>query len=205
MIQPFQITLQRFPDLLRGRSPACSVSSPRSAGSTTNGTHPRAHPIRRAATLVELMCSITIISIVAALVLPVITGAAENYAAMNAARGATERVSFAMERCVRLLRDVPRESTGNNLAISSANSTSIVFSDGRGVEKIGDVLFWRDSTGSSVICESVESFTIDYLAQDGVTSVLGSPATARRFNITLRAAGAEIRCSATARVGLLGT
>ncbi len=158
----------------------------------------------RAMTLVEVVCAIVVIGVVAAVVLPVIGGATDAYASASATRGAVESVAYALERGTRLLRDAPPGAAEGTLGIAVATPTSVVFSDGRGLELDGETLLLRSGPSDTApLCRSVTAFELTFLARDGVTSVAGSPAMTHRVNIRLAAAGAELRTSAFPRVGLV--
>jgi len=160
---------------------------------------------RGAFTLVEILASIVVISVVAAVVLPVITGATDTYSNAATTRRAAERGSYAMERTIRLLRDTPEGVTTDTVGISTAAADSILFTDGRGLSLSGTTLSLRDTDGTTAaLCEDVTTFTITYFGEDGVTSTIATPNTTQRYNITIVSGGFELRSSTLARVRAMG-
>lgn len=158
----------------------------------------------RAMTLVEVVCAIVVIGVVAAVVLPVIGGATDAYAGASATRSAVESVAYAVERAARLLRDAPPGASEGTLGIAAATPTSVVLSDGRGLELDGATLLLRAGPAdTSPLCRGVTVFELTYLSRDGVTSAAGTPSATHRINIRLAAAGAELRTSVFPRVGLV--
>lgn len=149
--------------------------------------HARSIPARcRAATLVELIVSITVLAIVSGISLPVIMGATDAYAGAAETRRACERGAYALERSIRLLRDAPEGATAGTVGVSSLTASEIVFDDGRGLRLTGTTLFLLESGGvESILCENVDAFTISCLADDGVTSTAGTPTTTQRFHLSL--------------------
>lgn len=162
-------------------------------------------PSRCAFTLLEGLLSIVIIAVIAAVTLPVVTGAADNYASAATARRSTEEVAFAMERAVRLLRDAPGGPTTNTIGITSAAPTEVVFADGTSLSLQGDQLMMTADSGSGqgVLLKNVEDFEVRYLAQDGVTDCGADPQNTHRFFVIIKAGGAELRCIAFPRVRMV--
>jgi type II secretory pathway pseudopilin PulG len=119
----------------------------------------------------EGLLSIVIIAVIAAITLPVVTGATDNYAYAAAARRSTEEVAFAMERAVRFLRDAPAGAAANTIDIASAAPTEVIFADGTSLNLKGDQLMLTTDSGAGegLLLNGVEEFEIRYLAQDGVT------------------------------------
>ncbi|MFO0831614.1 MAG: type II secretion system protein [Phycisphaerales bacterium] len=161
--------------------------------------------IRAAFTLLEGLLSIVVIAIIAALTLPVVNGATDNFAEASSARRATENVAFAMERTVRLLRDAPPGTTINTLDITSASQDALVFGNGSSIAlQSGQLMLTTDTAaGAGVLLSGVQTFQLQYLGEDGVTSTLTAPATTQRFVITIRAGNAELRCVAFPRVRMV--
>src|SRR3954462_12615994 len=103
--------------------------------------------LRRAFTLLEATVTIVIISVIAAVLVPVIDSAGDAYANAAAVRRTAEKGAFAMERAIRLLRDVPPGAARGTVDIAIANPAQIRFGDGRGLEISGTTLRLRDGTG----------------------------------------------------------
>lgn len=161
------------------------------------------HSSRRAMgmTLVEMMASIVVLSVVGATTLPLLFVAGDSLADATQTRRSAEHAAFAMDRTIRLLREAPEGATRGTLAISSASPSSVRFGDGRGIELTGSTLYLYDSAGTrAVLCEDVRTFTLGYLAKDGTTSTLATPATTQRFTISMNVGGMELGSAAFARV-----
>lgn len=158
---------------------------------------------RRGMTLVEVVCAVVVIGVIAAVVMPIIAGATDAYASASSTRAAVESVAFALERSARLLRDAPPGAAEGQVGIASAGAAAITFTDGRGLELDGTTLLLRTGPSDTApLCRGVTAFELTYLASDGVTSVQGTPALTQRLNIRLAAAGAELRTSVFPRVGV---
>lgn len=167
---------------------------------------PRTRPSRRAFTLVECVCAITVIAITSAVVLPVVGSATTAFANAASARDTSEGVAYAVDRCAALLRDTPPTAAGGALAIASASASAITLSDGRAIAFSGGVLSLTDATGASgPLLRGVESFSLGLFGQDGATSTLAAPATTWVYTLRLRKAGFELRTVVFARARSLGT
>ena len=154
----------------------------------------------RAFTLVELTVTVVVMAIVASLLIPVIHGAADAYGSSVSARQTSERVAYAMERTLRLLRDVPLGASDATVGIAAASTDAVTFSDGRRLWLDSGSLILTDSGVDAPLCRDVQTFEIAYLAQDGQASTLSTPSTTQRFNVTIKSGGFELRGSAFARV-----
>lgn len=160
---------------------------------------------RRGLSLIETMVSLTVLSVMAAVSLPLIDGATDAYLQSSALRSSTENVAFALDRCVRLLRTIPLAADAQGVAIASVSATAVRFTDGRGLELSGTTLLMRDATGSTApLCTDVREFELLPLASDGATSTAAQPAATRRFNIKVRTSAVDMRTAAFIRVGALG-
>ncbi len=158
--------------------------------------HTRQRRARSGFTLVECICAITVIGVVSAVVLPVINSATTSYVNAAQARDASENVAYALDRCVNLLQDAPLDPTTGAVSISSANSTSIRFTDNRGLSLSGGVLSIQDANGTTaVLLRSVQTFTIGYFAVDGVTSTASAPQNSWICTVQIRHADFELRTS----------
>ncbi len=154
----------------------------------------------RAFTLVELTVTVVVMGIVAALLLPVIHGAADVYGSSVGTRLTSERVAYAMERTLRLLRDVPLGAADATVGISTAAVDGVTFSDGRRLWLDGGTLMLTDSGVEAPLCREVQVFEIKYYSDDGRTSTISSPGTTQRFTVTITSGNYELRGAAFARV-----
>jgi prepilin-type N-terminal cleavage/methylation domain-containing protein len=163
-------------------------------------SHPSTPGVRSGLTLLELIASITIMSVIAVAVFPVIASAADGYASATRTRERTERVAFALDRCVRLLREATGSDPAGALDLASAAPDRVVFADGRGLGLSGTTLVYLEAgQPDAPLCRDVSAFEITYLASDGVTDTIGAPETTQRFNVSITADGLTLAGSAFAR------
>lgn len=156
---------------------------------------------RGAFTLVELVTAIAVLGVIAAVLLPIINGAADSYAGAAALRAGADRAGFAMDRCLQTLRESPAGSVAGSLDITTAASDRVIFGDGHGIEYLDGVLYLRDSADSaSPLCRDVNEFVISYVGADGVTSTASSPANTHRYYVTLRVGEVGLSAAAFPRV-----
>ena len=160
-------------------------------------------PSHRAFTLLETVCSITVLAVVSASVLPVVNGAIDTHSQSVLTRRQADSAAYAMERSIRLLRDVPKGTSVGSVGISSAALSSITFTDGRSLSLSGTNLSLTDGIRTSVLCRSVSAFEITYLGENGTTNTLSTPLSTRRFNVRLVVGNIEYRSSAFARVWMV--
>ena len=157
----------------------------------------------RAFTLVEVIVSVVVIGVIAAVILPVIGAATGAFAAAADTRERTERVAFALDRCVRLLRETPAGSDASTVGVSGASTTHVLFSDGRGLEVSGGVLLLREGSTTFPLCRNVTAFSLSFLATDGVTSVVATPGAAHSFRVSLTADGVSLTAAAFPRARMI--
>ncbi len=156
-------------------------------------------------TLIEGVLSIVIIGIIAALTIPVVNGAADNYANASSTRRSVENVSYAMERVVRFIREVPEGATANTLGITSGLDTELVLTNGTSVRSDGSKVYLTTDAadGEGVLLSDIETFQLRYLGEDGTTDRAADPTTAQRIEITIKAQGIELRCTAMPRARMV--
>lgn len=155
-------------------------------------------------TLLEVVVTITILSVVAAVLLPVINGATDSYAAAASLRDSSERVAFALDRSIRLLRDAPVGAAPGQVGIVMAQADRVRFTDGRGLELSGsDLLLRTGASTTAPLCRGVTGFELSYFAQDGVTSTAASPADTQRIWIRISTARTSLAGSATIRARMV--
>lgn len=151
-------------------------------------------PTRPAFTLLELMAAVVVMSIIAAVLLPIVATSSEAYTQTRRVRSDTERVAFALDRITRIVRQAPIGESGSGVGVDSATATGLAFTDGTGFELNGTTLEMLVPTGGrSPLCTGVETMSIDYLADDPATDMIDTPTRTRRFVVTIRAGQVEMR------------
>lgn len=159
----------------------------------------------RGFTLVELLASIVVLAIIGAVVLPLVATATSRYRIATDQRAAVERVAYALDRVVRLIREAPA-GPGGTLDLASASADALRFGDGRGIEMAsGDLVLRLPDGTTGVLCPDVDVVELRYIAADGVTDVGATdPARAWRVEVRLGAAGVELIAAAFPRVRTMG-
>lgn len=148
--------------------------------------------------MLETVVSLIIVGVIAGVSMPLIASAADNAVVARRTRRSADGATFALERVVRLLRDCPGSANSTN--ITTASASSITFSDGRGLRLSGTDLILIKSAGvESVLATDVTTFQIGYLADDGKTSTLATPASTHRFTIRLVKDSVELQSAAFPR------
>lgn len=161
---------------------------------------------RRAFTLIELIAAMVVLGVAAGVAGPVIVAASGAYSDASSRRDAAERVSAAMERIVRVLREAPPTLSGATTpAITTAGAGEVEFGDGSRLELDG-VTLWitLPAQAAAPLCVDVEAFTLGYLGNDGVTDTSASPTDTQRITVLLRSGGVEMRSCAFVRVAMGG-
>ena len=158
------------------------------------------HRRRAGLTLLELIASITIMSVIAVSVFPVIASSADAYASATQTRTRTERVAFALDRCIRLLREASGSDPVGSLDITTAAADRVVFADGRGIAlSAGSLVYLESGQPDAPLCRDVSAFQISFIGADGVTDTIATPEDTQRFNISITADGLTLTGSAFAR------
>ena len=168
--------------------------------------HPRHTHRRRAFTLVECVCAITVIAVTSAVVLPVVNSATTSFVSAARARDISENTAYAMDRCLLMLRSAPLNAAATSVDVTSASATGITFSDRRSLSLAGGVLSMSDTSGVRVpLLKNVETFTLGQYAQNGTSSTAGTPGATWIYTVTIKSGGFELRGTAFVRARSLGT
>ncbi|RMH14687.1 MAG: type II secretion system protein [Planctomycetota bacterium] len=155
--------------------------------------------IVRAFTLVEAIVTTVILSIIAAIVLPVLNGAADSFGASSQAERVVDDSTYAINRVIRLLREAPQGGSPGTIGVTSLSSSSVVFTDQSGCRLSGGRLEIRPAGGTwGTLCDDVEAFELRALDSTGADSS-ASPEQTQRFEVRLLRGGLELRASAFCR------
>ena len=160
---------------------------------------------RRGMTLIEVTVAVTVLAVMAAVMLPVLHGSADAFGAASRSREAFGKAGFAMDRVLRMLREVPITESGQ-LAISQATESMLEFADGSGVELVGTDLVLNsaraEAVETAVLCRAVERFELRWLDASGVVGA-GPVGDAVTFEVSLAVSGVELRTAAFPRVRMV--
>lgn len=164
---------------------------------------------RRGFTLVELLAAIVVIGAVLSVAASIVLSSADAYAAASSQREAEERISLALDRMVRAIREAPEDpAMPGSPDIADAASDAITLNGGVRYSIKSGVLFEKNAAGdASPLCTGVTVFELTYLGGDGLPVDLagGAPTTdIRRVIIRLAAGGAELQTSVFVRAALNG-
>lgn len=160
--------------------------------------------MRRGLTLIEMVTTVAVLAIAGAATLPLLHAMADTYAASARVGADLERAVFAMERMVRTLREVPPGGATGHVGIQEAGQSRVVLSDGSGFALVGQTLMMLSGPEQVPLCAAVDLFELEFLAADGVTSVVANPHECATVRLTLRAGGVELRSVAMIRAQIGG-
>jgi len=153
----------------------------------------QSHPKSRGFTLLELLAAVVVMSIISVTLMPVIGGASESYVAARDVRQSTESVALALDRITRIVRKAPIGAGYTGVDVTSSSTSSVVFSDGSGVQLSGSTLEMPVPGASPApLCFNVDSFTVDFIGEDGVTDTSLTPTQTHRFGFTIVSNGVEM-------------
>lgn len=151
-------------------------------------------------TLLELTLSIIAVSAVSAAVVPLLVSATDAYAASRQARDAVNDAYFAIDAVSRLIREAPAGTT-TRLQVHAADEYALLFAPDQGVRLSGSTLELLTPDGEAPLARNVESFTIEYLDNDGLTPA-ADPAEAHTLRIRLTVSGMTLSAVVFPRVNI---
>ena len=141
---------------------------------------------RRAFTLLELLAAVLVMSVISAVLLPVISSASESYTTTRDVRTRTERVALALDRISRLIREAPVGDGDSGIGVSQATSSSLEFIDGNGFQlESGSLMLLVPDRYPVVLCDDVDDVVVQYLGDDGVVNTIATPGSTHRFVVTV--------------------
>lgn len=143
----------------------------------------------RGFSLLELVASLVVISVISAVLAPVLTSATDAIVTARDLRRVSDDAGFAMATVTRMLREIPPDE-GTRLGLKDADASSVVLTDGRGVRWNEGTLEMLTPAGAAPIARDVTAFEIAYIASDGRTPC--PPADAQRFHISMTVRGMRL-------------
>jgi len=148
-------------------------------------------------TLIEMIVSIALLGMLAAMGTSMIAKAFSTTVMVNADNASTEQARYTMERLAREIREIKYSSSGGNYCITTMTATSLVFSKTSGtydftcatnaitvtISKSGTTLTLGYSSPSvtSTLGDQVSTFTLNYLDSTGSTTTSNSGANAVKY------------------------
>lgn len=154
---------------------------------------------RRAFTLLEAVVTIVVLSVVAAVVLPVVNAAADAYNASSAVERAVDDSVYALDCITRLLREAPMGASYGQIGVAEFGEDRVVFSDGTGCRLKAGELQQRSADGSwATLCDQVEGFELIALTATG-GDASSDPTQVQVFHVRLVRLGFELRAAAFCR------
>jgi len=152
-------------------------------------------------TLLELLATVVVMCVIGAVLVPVMTSSSEAYTTTRDVRNRTEQAAHALDRMVRVVREAPIGSDATGIGVQSASATSLSFTDGTGVIYAnGQLELMVPGQPNALLCDAIDDFRIDYLADDGRTSTLATPGATHRIVFTLSSGPLHLSAVAHPRV-----
>jgi len=137
--------------------------------------------------LLEMIVSMTVMSIIAAVVMPIIVTSTDAYAVSRDTRADTDRIIYALERAARLVRETPFAPDESGLSVQSATSNQFVLVDGSGIRLNGSELELLMPGGvSSVLCVDVTRIQLAYYNSAGAAMPIVLPAQIHRVSLQIQ-------------------
>lgn len=150
-----------------------------------------------------MLAVIVILSALSVVTVGLVSSASNAYASASNQRESVDRLSFAMERVVRALREAPPGAQDGEPGITLAATFEIRFNDNSGFF-IRDTDLWMvaaDGT-EAPLCRDIDIFALSYIADDGVTNTIAAPEQTQRIEVRLGADGLELRTAVFLRIAL---
>jgi len=149
--------------------------------------YPNSFAIYGGFSLLEMIVSMTVMSIIAAVVMPIIVTSTDAYAVSRDTRADTDRVLYALERSARFVRETPFAADASGLAVGSATTTQYLLADGSGIRLNGSELELLKPGGvSSVLCVDVDRIQIAYFDSSGNAMAIVLPAQIHRVSLQIQ-------------------
>lgn len=159
----------------------------------------------RGFTLVELIGTMAVVGVVAAITAPIVLTASQSFVSSAAQRRAADQAAAALDRLGRLLREAPAKAAPPGAVdFKSASATGFALAGGVEAALTGsDLTLSAPGVEPSPLCRGVTMFQITYLDASGTPIDVSSGADgARRMIIRLAAQGVELSTTVWLRASL---
>ena len=138
-------------------------------------------------TLLELLAAVVVMSIISAVLVPVITAASDSYATTREVRSTTERVAFALDRITRVIREAPIGPSDTGIGVTSASASGIELSDGTGFTLVGSrIELLVPGQSNAPLATEIDAMTISYFGDDGIANTISNPSESRRIAVQIQ-------------------
>ena len=159
-------------------------------------------------TLLEMIVAMTIMSIIAAVIMPIIMTSTDSYAVSRDTRAATDRVLYALERAARFVRETPFAVDESGLAVQTANASQFILQDGSGFRISGSNFeILKPGGTSAILCSGVDRISLVYYDAGGNPMSLVNPANIHRVSLQIQSGSTSLSMYAMPRswIGREGT
>lgn len=159
------------------------------------------HQAGRAFTLLEILTAIVILSVISAVVMPVVLASSDSYATARDIRNQTERMADAVDRITRMIRQAPIGGGDTGVGVRSATPEVLVFTDGTGFDLVAGRLRMHVPGGdTATLCQDIDAIEISYLGDDGLVSTLATPERSHRIAVRITSGNLTVSTVAHPRV-----
>ncbi len=155
---------------------------------------------KRGFSLLEMIIAMTVMSVIAAVIMPVIVSSTDAYAVARDTRADTDRVLYALERSARLVREAPFAADESGLAVQVGSATRFILTDGSGLRLSGDQLELLKPGGqSSVLCSGIDRVQFTYYDSSGAPMTIVNPSQIHRVCMRIQSGAVDMEMYAMPR------
>jgi prepilin-type N-terminal cleavage/methylation domain-containing protein len=150
--------------------------------------------------LLEMIVAMTVMSVIAAVIMPVIVSSTDAYAVARDTRADTDRVLYALERSARLVREAPFLADESGLAVQISSATQFILVDGSGIRLSGNQLELLKPGGqSSVLCSEIDRVQFSYFDNAGNAMAIVNPSQIHRVCMRIQSGAIRMEMYAMPR------
>lgn len=136
--------------------------------------------------LLELIVAVTVMSIIAVVIMPIITTSTDAYAAARDTRAGTDRVVYALERTARVVRQTPFAADESGLDLQTVSPTQYILTDGSGFRLNGtDLELLKPGGDAFILCTDIQKLAIAYFDQAGMPITPADLTLIHRVNLQI--------------------